>query len=360
LHYQAVQTQDFTTDEQMSFLVLLKEAGALPAWLSEIPEPADVALLPSVAFADSFERRMPMHTKAAAFLSAVSADVYNYPVHKTWQNRLKVACASYGILEEVEIAHKVLANDSYQEKEASETPNFKWALSLIPELGAEAQNYYPINNRDEVEDSGIKLARDLFQERLPGTWFVEAAENLVKAAKETGLPESLIPDTVKRLAEDRLPSPEYLSEQIERRAKQASLNDDAVEIYKEAAELALQGKEAAMDAAHVWEFADRKFGIKLTDVLASPTAAFRSGARREDVEKLAAQIVKIAGVHVPFTQLQLLSDKLVAVSLPLNTAQVLLQAKKASDGRAAAVSIQDLSEPEQLQILELLTESSNA
>ena len=344
----------------MSFLVLLKEAGALPAWLTEIPEPEDVKALPSVAFADSFERRMPMHTKAAAFLSAVSADVYGYPAHKTWQNRLKVACASYGIMEEVEAAHKVLSPNTAQEKAASEAPNYKWALTLIPEPGADPQNFYPINHRDEVEASGLKLARDMFQERLPGTWFVEAAENLVKAAKETELPESLIPETVRRLAEDRLPSPEYLSEQIDRRAKQASLCDDAIEIYKEAAELALQDKEAAMDAAHVWEFADRKFDIKLTDTVVSPAAAFRSGARREEVEKLAAQIVKIADIHIPFTQLQLLPDKLAAVSLPVNTARIVLQAKQAADGRHAAASLQALTEAEQLQVLELLTEYSNA
>ncbi len=355
-----METQDFTTDEQLSFLVLLKEANALPEWLAEVPEQADVENLPSVAFADSFARKLPIHNKEAAFLSAVSADVYDYPQHRSWQNRLKAACAAYGILEDVQKAHAVLMPEHYHEKAASETPNFKWALTLVPEVGAEPQYYYPINTRDEVEDSALKLARDMYQERLPETWFVEAAQNLVKAAAETELPVTLIPSSVLRLAEDRLPSPEYLNEQIERRTKQASLPPEAVEIYKEAARLALSGEEDPLESAHLWEFADRRFGVRLTDTVCSPAAAFRSGARREDVEKLAAQIVKIADVHIPFTQVQLLPANLVAVTLPLKVASAVLAAQKAEDGFKAAAIMQELTEPEQLQVLELLTECSHA
>ncbi len=353
-------TQDFTTDPQMSFMLLLKEAGAIPSWLDQIPEPEDVAKLPNVAFADTFERKMPLHTKAAAFMSAVSVGVYGYPESPSWMNRLKAACVSYGITDEVEKAHAVLAPESYHKAAAEGNQKKAWALELVPTPGAAPSRYYPINNPDEIEDSALKLASDMFKEKLPGTWFAEAADNLIKAADAHGLSRTRLPATVLALGEDRLPSPEYLQEQIERRVKQASLGSEVEEIYKEAAEMAISGDASPLDAAHVWEMADRKFGIRLTDTVASPVASFRSGMTRDSFHKLAGQIVPIAGIHVPFNQLKLLSDPLVAAALPMKVAAVVLQAKQQEDGLKAAAFIQELDEPQQLQILEFMTETASA
>lgn len=352
--------KDFTTDEALSFLPLLKAAEAIPSWLETAVEAEDVRSLPSVAFADSFRRQMPIHTKAAAYLSAVGAVVYDYPAEQGWETRLKAACESYGITNDVKKAHAVLSPDNYHSTEASETPKTAYALEIQVEPDQPATRFYPINHAEQVEESARKLAADMHQERLPLSWFAEAADQIVKAATTLDLPLTRLPQTVIRLAEDRLPSPEYLREQIDRRVKQAGIPEDAVELYRQAADLALNKEASALEAAHVWELADRKLGVKYSDTLASPVAAFRSGMRAEDFEKLAGTVVPVAGVTVPFNQLTTLPDEFVAAVLPAKLASVTLQAKAQENGLKAAGILGALSETEQLPILELLTETASA
>ena len=351
--------QDFTTDGALSFLPLLKEADAIPTWLETVVEAEDVRGLPSVAFADSFRRQMPIHTKAATYLSAVGSVVYDYPSEQGWENRLKAACESYGITEDVKKAHAALLPENHN-KESAEMSKAAYALELIPEEGQPPMQFYPINHAEQIESSALKLAADMHQEKLPGSWFAEAADNMVKAAKAHGLPLTALPQSVRHLAEDRLPSPEYLDEQIARRVKAAGLSADAEEIYREAAKMVLDKEASAMEGAHVWELADRKLGIRYTDTLASPVASFRSGMTREAFEKLAGTVVPVAGVSVPFNQLTLLPDALVAAVLPEKVAAAVLHAKTQPDGLKAAGVINALPEEGQLQILELLTENVGA
>lgn len=358
MQYLAVAIQDFTTDESLTFIHLLKEAGALPDWLETAVEAPDVQRLPDVAFADSHRRLMPIHNKSAAFLSAVSAVVYDYPSAGGWENRLKAACHSYGIVDLVKKAHDVLTPEEYHDKAANETTKIAHALELIVEPGQPVQQFYPINHRDEIESSALKLAADMHAQRLPGTWFAEAADRLMKAATAHGVGESQIPNSVRRLAADRLPSPEYLEEQVQRRVKQAGLPDEVAEVYRAAAQLALDKQADVLDAAHLWELADRKFGVQLSDTLASPVAAFRSGMDRRRFEKMAGEILTVAGVNLPFNQLQVLPDELAAAVLPTKIAAVVLQAKRLPDGIKAAGHLAALDEAEQLQVLELLTDNA--
>lgn len=354
-----METKDFTTDDSLPFLLLLKEAGALPEWLESVPEPQDVKDLPSVAFADTGRRMMPIHNKQACYLSAVGSVVYDYPPG-SWEPRLIAACHHYGIGDLVKQAHDILAPEEYHGKQAAETEKIAHALEIVVEPGQPAQQFYPIHNREAIEDSAMKMAADLQMERLPGTWFAEAVDALVKAAESHGMPLTALPLDIRRMAEDRLPSPEYLSEQIERRAKQANLPDEVVEIYKEAALSTLEGESTALDAAHVWELADRKFGIRLTDTLASPVSSFRSGMTRSRFEKMAGEVMSVAGVNVPFNQLTVLPNELVAAVLPTKVASVVLAAKAMPDGVKAAGHLAQLDEAQQLQVLEFLTESASA
>ena len=354
-HTLRVAIKDFTTDDSLAFVHLLKEAGALPDWLETAAEASDVSALPDVAFADTHRRLMPMHNKSATFLSAVSACVYGYP-SGSWENRLKAACHSYGISDIVKKAHEVLTPEEYHEKAASQTTKIAHALELVIEPGQEPKQFYPIDCADSVESSAVKLAADMFAQKLPGTWFAEAADNLVKAANEMGMPLTMLPASVRAMAEDRLPSPEYLSEQIERRQKQASLPDEVVSIYRQSAEAALEKQASIMDAAHVWELADRKFGIRLTDTVSSPVTAFRSGMTRDQLNKLAGEYTTIAGVQVPFNQLTTVPDELVAAVLPLKVASCVVSAKNAYDGVKAAAVLGTLEETEQLMVLELLAD----
>jgi len=352
-----VDFKDFTTDDSMAFLHLLKEANALPEWLLSAPEAEDVTALPDIAFADTHRRKMPIHTKSAAFLSSVSYGVYDYPVDSVISQRLQAACHRYEIVPQVKQAHKVLSPEKDQEKQASELPKVAYALEIQPEPGAEVQGYYPLGSPDQIEASALKLAADIHDEKLPGTWLSEAAEALVKAAGEQGVKLSYIPAIVRSYGEERKPSPEYLAEQIERRVKQASLPAEIEEIYKEAANSALGSESEAMDAAHVWELADRKFGVRYNATVAQPAIAFRSGISKAAFEKLASAYTEVAGVTLPYNQLQALPDNLVAAVLPIKTASAVISAKTVDCGVKAASIIAELPENAQLELLQLLKDS---
>lgn len=353
-----VDTKDFTSDDSKAFLLLLKEADALPNWLVEIPDDEPIKSLPSVAFADTTNRMMPIHTKAATFLSAVSSLVYDYPSDPGWENRIKAACAQYGIEEEVRKAHEAIAPAAPVKQAAAPTKK-AYALELEVEPGGPVRSYYPINSADEVEASGLKMAKDLNERKLPESWFSDAAEALVKAAQEHGLNLSYIPQNIRSLAEDRLPSPEYLAEQIDRRVKHAGVPDEAAAIYKQAADGVLSGDYQLKEAAHLWELADRKFNVRYTDTVVTPLLAFRSGITKEAFEKMAGRFCNIAGVSVPFNQLSTLSDRLVASVLPRETASVVLAAKSQPNGLKAASVLHTLDENSQLQVLGLVVETAD-
>jgi hypothetical protein len=347
--------KDFTHDPSLAFLALLKEAGALPAWVTSAPEAAELEGLPSLAFADSSNRLFPMHTKAAAFLSAVSAFVYDHP-GEAWQDRLKTACHSYSIVDEVRAAHTVLAPQAPL-KEAAATPLYKFATELILTPGGAPVGYYPITTASQTEASALKLARDIAQEALPASWLGEAAEALVKAAAEQGVPAGLIPQVVHELGEARLPSAAYLASQLAKRA--AFLPTGAVALYKEAADGVLGGATSAADGAHFWELADRKFGVKYANFLVPPVDAFRSGRTVAQLQKEASASVLVAGVLVPLLQLQTLPDRLVASLFEKRAAAGILAAMGESDGIAASQKVAALQETEQVDLLQLLIDAAD-
>lgn len=346
---------DFTTDEAMSFLALIKEAKALPEWLSGAPGPEDVKALPSSAFADTANRLMPMHSKESAFLSAVSAFAYNTP-EGPWVGRLKTACHAYGIVDEVKTAHAALAKEDATGDPVEEVQKVACALELTGSPGEKPVGYYPMNCNHAVETSMDKLAEDIREKRLPEAYFAEAAEKLVKAAAEFGIPERQIPPRVRELGEVRLPSPSYLEEQIAFRQKAAGLSDEAAEFYREAAANVLEKAASIADAAHLWELADLKFNIKVAGAVVSPVKAFKSGRTQAAVEKEARAVCLISDIMVPHRNLLSIAPVVIATRFEKEAAAAILQAQSAEDGIAASEKLASVSAEDQVQLLELLTE----
>ena len=349
-----VSLKDFTHDPSLAFLALLKEAGALPDWVNSAPEAADLEGLPSLAFADSSRRLFPLHTKVACFLSATSAYVYDHP-GEAWQDRLKTACHFFKIADEVKAAHAVLA----PAKQAAECPApvYKFATELVVIPGAAPVGYYPITTPSQIEASALKLARDIAQEALPQSWFCEAAESLLKEAVAQAVPLGLIPQIVQEMGESRLSSAAYLHQQLDKRA--TFLDPAALALYKEAVDGVLQGEIPLIDGAHFWELADRKFGIKYANFLVPPVDAFRSGRTVAQLQKEASASVLVAGVLVPFPQLQTLPDRLVASLFEKQAAAGILAAMGENGGIAASQKIASLRDVDQLSLLQLLLDAAD-
>lgn len=346
---------DFTTDEGLTFLAHLKSASALPDWVQGVPEADDLRGLPTSCFADTANRLWPINTKSAAFLSAVASFSYGND-EGAWTNRLKLACHSYGIVDEVKAAHAALAADYATIPEVAEVQKVACALELVEGPGCPVVGYYPMHTNHAVESSMDKMAIDIRERRLPESYFSEAAEKLVKAAQEFGIPEKQIPRRVRELGEVRLPSPEYLEQQISYRQKQAGFSDEAADMYREAVQGVLDKEASLTDAAHFWELADMKFGIKIAGALVAPVKAFKSGRTVDSVEKEARSVCLISDIMVPYHNLLSLGKPVIAASFEKAAAVAILQAQSANDGIEASEKLASVGPEDQLQLLALLTE----
>lgn len=347
--------KDFTTDPSLAFLAQLKSAGAIPGYVTEAPDAEDVTGLMDVSFADTSRRLFPIHTKAAAYLSAVSAFVYGVTAEAPWIPRLKSACHAYGIDGDVQKAHGLLARKEPApvEKEASEAPLTKYAMELVPSPDQPVQRYYPVSTADQVEDSALKLAADLAEERLPPSWFAEACENLVKAAGELGVRETLIPATVRRLGAAVYPDRSVIREEIAKRAS-AGLGEKALEFYEAAAEEVFKGAATPMEGAHVWEMCDRKFKLAGFSGNRAPVFAFKSGHSETYLENMKKATAVVADVLLPHAAFLSLPDRLIAGSFEEADAAKALMAKKASDGLEATRLVSGMTPASQTQLLALL------
>jgi hypothetical protein len=339
---------DYTTDGGCLFLNTLKEAGALPDWVLGVPDATDVAGLPSTSFADTENRLYPLHSKEAAFLSAVSAHVYG-ETGSPCLNRIKTACHAYGIVDHVKTAHAALTEEYHGDPEG-ESQNYKYALELND--GERERLFYPIHTAGQTELSAIKLATDMAEERLPVSWFAPAARAIVKAAAEQEVPFNYIPEAVLALGEDRMPSRSYLEHQIGLR-KKAGLADEAVAVYKEAAEGVLDGRIAKDDGSLVWELADRKFDIKPGGPITMPAFAFNSGLDAAEFAKRANAVFMLHDVVIPVAGLRAVPEAVLATSFSKEAAAITLAARE-SEGLEATSLLKQLNDTDQRLLLRIL------
>lgn len=349
--------KDFTTDNGLAFLDILNGAGAIPPWLQSIPDAGDVAKLPSTAFADSANRMLPIHSKAAAYMSAVHSYVHDYP-GTGWQERLKSACHAYKITDAVKLAIDLLKPEEVKQASdvAEDVPNVKYAMELVVEPGTPPVGYYPINNAAQIEDSAIKMAADFEQARLPASWFCEGAIGLMKAAKDHGVSEYLIPRSVRELGEERAMSVEYLEDQIAKRAA-AGVGEAGVALYREAVESVVEGTMSQMDGAHFWELSDLSNGIKYAGVIRPPHVAFLSGRPMDHLRKEASALVQVNSILVPHVRFRDLPDRLIAAMFEKEAAVAILSAKDCEDGVDATQKLASLSEDVQVDLLKLIVDS---
>jgi len=327
----------------MAFLLPVKEAGLLPDWLTEIPEEAEVQKLPDHAFADVSNRRMPIHNKSAAWLSAVSSFVYGTPVGH-WADRLKSACHAYRITDQVKQVIDLLRPEEtyHTEKEAQSEK----AYALVLGSGETRKCLYPVNSSFEVEKSARELSGAIKEKKIPEAWLLLASREILKSAAARSVPDERIPDNVRLLGTERVSSPEYLEAQVEKR-KAAGIPEGSEKVYLKLARQVLDNELPIEDGVLGWELADRYFGIE--GKVASPATAFNSGIRRTDLEKLAAQVVWLDDLQIPHAALQTVPMEKVAMALPKEDAAVILKAA-ASDGRTATRLLRDIC-PESMNVL---------
>lgn len=320
--------------------------------MQSVCEEQDASALPDTSFADCHNRLFPLHTKEAAWLSAVSSFVYGTEAGP-WADRLKAACHAYGIVDEVKRAIDVL-RPTAAEKQAS-VPVVPHALALNTPSGE--SHFYPIANHWQIAESSLKMAKDLEDKRFPVAWMRLAARTLCKAAAVAQVEPGRIHPDINRLGEERLPCPASIREAIQKRAA-LGVPEGAVALYEKAAADFLAGEMDGEQAELFWEMADHHFDI--LDKTASIDSGFNSGIPQTVFEKEARQVLHLTGEWIPFAALETLPPTLVAGSMNKAAAHCVLQAMACGDGREASKKIASLGPLDQSLLAKLILTHANA
>ena len=190
---------DFLTDQNPLPFYKAASAELFPDFAAENwTQPADVENLPRTAFADPARREFPVHTKVATLLSAIyAAGVPLYVPDQAGDQAhimeaIKSAAEVHGISEDVERVCDYFA--SFARKQASEATPDAFALKDGDVV------FYPVKTATDVRSSGVGVANDFADRRLPVGEAREAAMNIVKRATELRMQPAELPDVVHQLA----------------------------------------------------------------------------------------------------------------------------------------------------------------
>jgi len=156
---------------------------------ADFTEQVDINTLPAEAFADGMDRKFPIHTKAASFLSyayfAQQKDGLDKMSSMRCSNGFHRAKNYWGLDEEFETIDKALT-----EKVAERSSKFAIVVG--------ADKFFSINSPSEILKSASSLVdnRDKFDYALRSA----GAKNIMKAAAECGLPFSTLPEAIHKMA----------------------------------------------------------------------------------------------------------------------------------------------------------------
>ena len=350
---------DFIKDQNPTALyeVGIRAGEALPKYVKEASmlQEEDVANLADSAFADRHNRLHPIHTKEAAFMSAVYL-AGNGDTDSEVFLTVKRAAEFYGIEKDIDEAIALLSDEV--KSAAAEVPTEKFALSFNIE-DQSTWEAYPINSQVEVVKAATEVVRDWVDEHIPTDWLHHAAINIVKRANELNIHRNDIPEKIWEMGSERLVDLDNALAFAQTR-KQAGVTD--VSAYELAVKQAASGEITAEQAVDQWMMLDAENGVSHRRVI-SPQEAFYSGVLVSDTEKLAAENIFISDILIPTVEFKKLAannsmavrmsfrkevaDKIASVLEGLRVGD----AKSASEASAAFASLSDVQRKELLNLL---------
>lgn len=350
---------DFITDKNPTALyeVGIKAGSKLPDYVKEahMLQEEDVSNLSSAAFADSANRLHPIHTKAAAYMSAVYLAGAGKQDSLEFQ-LVKQAAEFFEIEDDVDFALSLLPQTS---KSAShELWQEKYALTFNIEED-DSWQAYPINTSVEVTKAATDVIRDWLDEHIPSDWLYHAAKNIVKQAKALNIARNDLPARIWDMGEERIIDFNHAMEVAEHRKQAGYANgQEYIDLVKEAS----AGVISVNTALDQWMTLDtvNKVNHRYVD---SPHEAFYSGAKVSEIEKAASQNIFISDVMVPVNEvLKLAADKctLIRMSFRKEAAENIigiintLNAGEEKSAAEASLKIAKLPEPQRKELLNLL------
>ena len=343
---------DFTKDQNPTALyeVGIKAGDSLPNYVKEasILQEEDLVSLHDCAFADPTNRLHPIHTKAAAYMSAVYLAGEGKIDSKEFA-AVKEAAALFDIEEDIDAAIALLPQS---EKSAHELATEKYALSFEIEE-QDTWKAYAINNEVDVTKAATDAVRDWNDEHIPTDWFFHAARNIVKRANELNIARNDIPEKIWRFGEERLVDFNNVDYAIGERAR-AGVED--VFEYAQALKQASAGEITVEQAVDTWMGLDAANNISHKRVT-SPHEAFYSGAKVAYLKDLSEKNIFVSEVMVPaeeFSKLAADNYKAVRMAFRKEAAANIINILSEKDAAKTSAKIASLESNQQKQLLSLL------
>jgi hypothetical protein len=283
---------DFTTDQNPQPLLAAELGGlAFPAYAAAGDWPTKEAMdrLNSTAFADPQARLHPLHTKAAAYVSAVYCAFSAQPPAAPVVERLKQAAVLHGIEADVLPVLEILQRNKSAAEEADKPDTY--ALR-----DGKEHAFYPVGTKYDIELSSAAIVRDMRMKNLPVKQARQACLVLVKRAETVGLPLHILSDEVVKLGTDTVLDSQALLRQAEWRDRLAE-----TDTYKQAAQLYIEAplEDNRQAGADAWEAMDAHYGVKASALTPSVEICWFCGPSVAEAEKAAASLVFFGSDAIP-------------------------------------------------------------
>lgn len=349
-------TNDYTTSSNPRFMFRAEMHCPFPDWVVEQPMPgaADFAKKASTAFADQRRRLLPICTKSATFHSAINIFANPEDFDEVTLERVKSACAHYGIEQEVLPYAELFVTEFSKSASLHELQEGRYAIDDT--IDGQHFRLLPLNDADDVIGSAFDLAKMAADNRIHLLMLVPAAREIVKAAEQHNVQDKL-PALIERYGVERFADPEVAAKKIVGRedlCKDATLRDHLRADYLEAVAGVENDPEDAMrKIAAIDHAAGINANYRVSSLVPTPFDIVFGGALVSDAEKAARENVMIREVLIPLCELQKVASQEADFKLSKSAAEVFSKLRDTVDARDLSIAIETWSEADQRTILRL-------
>jgi len=352
---------DYTQTDNPRCLYAAAMSKAFPEWVTMdgIPSRKEVEGLSKKAFADTEERLLPIHTKTAAFYSALDYFSRPHEFSDDVYERVKQACDLHGITEEIPEYTQVFL-DAFEKQAADYIVPEKDKFAISFELDGQEIQLLPVNDAVEIESSSAELDKMAAEERIPHELAMDAARNIVKAASEAGL-EDVVFGFAAKHGIDRLPDMEKAATKIELRKQIVAeeFKPKYDEIVKKASEGDIEPEEAVeaileldKQANVVYDYVNPKHGV------VAPELVIFGGITKKAAIQQTVDNVLVGDVAVPLDVWNKLRGDVVEFRMNKEASSAIVPTIGTRDGSEASLAIMDMANDDKQQLLELLLDTT--
>jgi len=354
---------DYTKTSNPHSLFKAAAFKPLPEWANQagIPKEAELEKLNKKAFADQKNRLFPLHTKVAAFMSALDALFDPTHVSDESMGRIKKACDYFGVTALIPpyAEHFAALWDKAASESIPEAPTHALRLDLS---GDRTVHALPTNTAVEVRKSASSLLRLGESPKLPHGSFILACRNLVKSAMHHGCMNNL-PDLIVRIGVPRDVDWDKAASYLPIARTKLGLSEAQLKPYQDAL---VEGKDGSKSAAEVCKTIlelDKTAGACYTYQdfvrgVVTPEEIVFSGMSERDKQAAMSASVLIGKAEIPRYALANVTTTQRRVGLSKAAHMALNNAERTSDPVKATMIFDALSPEDQRNLVEIIVDAN--